>query len=177
MTESPEATKAQEQLILAASGSSFKTREAAENSMKQRKFNNTTHEVIQVDDGGFALKERPPAPEEEYYVVRFSAKASKSDSDDVQLTVNGETLLMQREKEVIVPERFLECADHATFNQYKSVPGQALKVTSKIKTYPYERIRKSTEKEYRKAKNAGTKTSRAHIKKHGYDVTPEDIEE
>jgi hypothetical protein len=174
--KSQEANQAQE-LIMAASGSSFKTKEAAQSSMKQKGFSFSTHEIVGVDDGGFALKELPPKDAEQYYVVKFAQRSSEQDPEDVQLFVNGEVLIMQREKEIIVPQRFLECADHATHDQFRSVPGRSHKSVAKIKTYPYERIRLSTEKEYLKQHAEGTRTVKMNIKKYGFDATPDDVEE
>ena len=178
--ESQEAKDAREldpKPIMSASGASFKTKQAARSAMKQKGFTFSTHMIIETDDGGFALKELPPQPKEEYWIVKFNQRANPQDTEDVQLIVNGEVLIMQREVEVIVPGRFLECADHATYNQYRSVPGFSHKVTSQIKTFPYSRIKQVTENEYLKAKTEGTKTVKKNIRKFGFDAAPDEVEE
>lgn len=110
-----------------------------------------------------------------YWRVKFNAKTTPNDSDDVQLMVNGETLIMQREKEVVLPGKFLENADHATYLHFRQVPHQPRKVVGRIKTYPYERIGKATRQEYDQQRTEGTKKTRQNIKKHGFDVDPEDL--
>lgn len=171
--KSHEADKAQE-LVLASTGSSFKTEEAAKSTMAKKGLR-SSHTVVKVDDGGYALKPKPEKAADTYFQVRFQAKAQPNDTEDVQLMVNGETLIIAREKKVVVPGRFLECADHAVYNHYRSEPGHAHKIVARIKTYPYERIREATEAEYLKAKTEGTRTVKQNIKKHGFDVKPDDV--
>lgn len=113
---------------------------------------------------------------EKYYRVRFSARSSVNDTEDVQLSVNGETLVIQREKEVVVPHRFLECADHAEYLQFRQVPNAPRKVVGKVKVYPYERIAEASADEYHKQKTSGTRKLMDDIKRHGFDLNPHDLE-
>jgi hypothetical protein len=111
---------------------------------------------------------------EKYYRVRFQAKSHPNDTDDVMLAVNGETLLIGREKEVVVPQRFLECADHAVHQHFRQLPNKPRKVMGTIKTYPYDRLGEATEMEYFKQKDEGTALTRDAIRKHGFGLEPED---
>jgi hypothetical protein len=122
-----------------------------------------------------ADKTDPGEPEhiETYWKVRFNAKAVESETDDVILIVNGETLIMQRDKEIIIPGRFKECADHAEIPRFRQLPNAPRKVMSPIKVYPYSIIGKSTKKEYDIQKNRGDKQSKQNIKKYGFEVTPD----
>lgn len=124
-----------------------------------------------------AAKRNDGAVKSDYYWVRFQAKSSKEETDDVQLSVNGETLIFRREDEVVVPQRFLECADHATHDQFRQLPGKPRKVVAKIKTYPYERLRPATEAEFKEILKSGTRKTRDLIAKHGQDLDPESIED
>jgi len=92
-----------------------------------------------------------------FWVVLFQAKSDEKDQDDVTLTLNGVTLQAMREKEVIMPDTYLEVADHCVHNRYTQVPGQDRKVTARIKTFPYERKRESTEAEFRQQVTEGNR--------------------
>ena len=120
-------------------------------------------------------QKRPAEPKEKYFKVRFQAKSHPNDSRDVMLAVNGETLLINRESEVIVPQRFLECADHAVYPHFRQMPNQPRKIVGKIKVYPYDRLSESTEAEYFKQKKEGTEQTKDAIRKHGFDLMPEEL--
>lgn len=114
------------------------------------------------------------APKEKYYRVIFMDKSSPNDTDDVELSVNAETLVIQRGVEVIIPERFKVCADNATYQQFKQVPGKPRKLRGTIKVYPYQLLGEATESEFIKMKRQGDKQTREFIKKFGFDGVPED---
>jgi hypothetical protein len=116
---------------------------------------------------------KPKAPEEKYYRVMFSQKASPSDPDDVELSVNGETLVIKRGVEVIIPARFKECADNATFQQFRQLPGKPRKLIGHIKVFPYQLMGESTKPEFDKMKTDGDRQTRKFIKQFGFDGTPE----
>ncbi len=115
-------------------------------------------------------------PEEKYYRVRFNAKSNPNDTDDVQLSVNGETLQIQRDKDVVIPQRFLECADHTTYDQFRQLPNQPRKVVARLKTYPYNVIAPATKEEYVKQRADGTKKQKESIEKFGFDLNPETMQ-
>jgi hypothetical protein len=106
---------------------------------------------------------------ERYFKVRFQAKSNVNDTEDVMLAVNGETLVIRRESEVIVPERFLLCADNAVYQHFRQLPGKPRKVVGQIKMYPYDKLGEASEKEYLKQKSDGTRATRDAIRKYGFD--------
>ena len=99
-----------------------------------------------------------------YWEVLFSPKGKPDDPNDVTLSWNGQCLQMKRGEAVVVPGPFLEVCDHAVYPQYRQMPGEARKVTSFVKHFPYTVLRAATEEEYRERKASGdkmTKDSRA----------------
>ena len=186
MKESQEVTKSHEdempeeqQFYYQNSGEPFKSVKMVNMAIKQKSLDPDKYKAVKApDQDGYCIKfhDFNIAPEYRgYWQVRFNAKTTPNDSDDVQLMVNGETLIIQREKKVVLPGRFLENADHATYLHFRQVPHQPRKIVGKIKTYPYERICKATKNEYEKQRVDGTKKTKQNIKKYGYDVDPEDI--
>ncbi len=51
--------------------------------------------------------------DEKYYLVKFDCKRDSSEPDDVALSVNGETMIMNRNVWMPLPERFIELAGWA----------------------------------------------------------------
>jgi hypothetical protein len=87
--------------------------------------------TVAVDDG------------ESYHWVRFMLAASDNDPKDVELTVNGDPLIIQRGVEVPLPRRYLEAADHATHETI--VHGEVGTLTNRskprrVQLFPYERL-------------------------------------
>lgn len=113
-------------------------------------------------------------PKEKYYRVMFMEKTSPNDTDDVELAVNAETLVIQRNVEVIIPERFKVCADNATYQQFKQVPGKPRKLRGTIKVYPYQLLGETTEEAFIKMKRMGDKQTKDHIAKYGFGGSSED---
>ena len=173
----------EQQFYYTNNGEPYKSLKMANQAIEQKSFDTDLYKAISVKDeagkvAGFCIQFTEfgiPEKYRGYWRVKFNAKTTPNDSDDVQLIVNGETLIMQREKEVILPGRFLEDADHATYLHFRQVPHQPRKKVGTIKTYPYERIGKATKKEYDLQRTEGTKKTRQNIKRYGYDVDPEDL--
>lgn len=117
-------------------------------------------------------KDVEKAVEEKYFRVIFSDKTSANDTDDVELSVNGETLVIQRAVEVIIPERFKICADNATYQQFTQVPGKPRKLRGTIKVYPYQMLGESSKKEFFDMKKRGDKQTKDFIAKFGFDGVP-----
>jgi len=87
-------------------------------------------------------------PKMKYHRVIFQAKTSPNDEEDVTLTLNGDVMICKRETEVILPESYLEIADHAVHNQYEQKPGQPRKKVGKVKKYVYTRLKAASEEEF-----------------------------
>ena len=180
-----EKTQSQEQqFYYGNNGENYKTYAKADSAIKKEGFDPDIYRVMPVKDKAgettghciqfmeFGIPEKYRG----YWRVKFNAKTTPNDSDDVQLMVNGETLIIQREKEVILPGRFLENADHATYSHFRQVPHQPRKVVGTIKTYPYERIGKAAKKDFDLQRIEGTRKTRQAIKRYGYNVSPEDLD-
>jgi len=114
----------------------------------------------------------PAVRPETYHCVKFSAASTPNDTENVILAVNGETLIIQREREVVIPRRFLECADHAMIQRFEQVPGRERKQLAPIKLYPYTYLRAATQREYEQSKAAGTKKTRRNVDRYGFDANP-----
>ena len=99
---------------------------------------------------------QPVAKKRTYTRVKFYPKSHKEQPDDVILSVNGDTIIMMRDQEVVLPDYFLEAADHATFNQYKTGIGNSRKVIMQVRLYPYALLGKGTKVEYIKQRAVGT---------------------
>jgi hypothetical protein len=168
------------QTIYKAPGKPFLSPKEAKDFMTKRHINSGTNRIIKVDENAFAIygdgQIAPIQTKEKYFRVSFQARADKNDPEDVMLSVNGETLVIQREKEVIIPARFRECADHALIIQFKQLPDQPRKLEAPIKSYPYSLIGEATEAEYLKQKAEGDRKTRHNVKKYGFNVTPEMID-
>lgn len=180
MEESQEVEQAPEQQFnFTSGGEPYKSMKMVTMAMEQKKLDPDEYKAVKAQgQAGYCIQflDFDLAPEYRgYWQVKFNAKTTPNDSDDVQLMVNGETLIIQRERKVVLPGRFLENADHATYLHFRQVPHQPRKIVGKIKTYPYERICKATKQEYEQQKVEGTKKTKQNIKRYGYDVDPEDI--
>lgn len=131
-------------------------------------------------DGANAKKSAKKAPKtenkkdstEKFYRVMFLDKSSPNDTDDVELSVNAETLVIQRGVEVIIPERFKVCADNATYQHFKQVPGKPRKLRGTIRVYPYQLLGLATNQEFMAMKRAGDRQTKEFIKKFGFDGVP-----
>jgi hypothetical protein len=173
--ESQEAVKAPE-LILTAANVPFTTQSAAKSAVVKKGLDRNVHDTIQIEGGWAIIEVEPKVKPEKYYKVRFHAKSHANDPDDVMLSVNGEVLLMRREKEVIIPGRFKECADHAVFPQYRQVPGKQRKLVAQIRIYNYDTLGDATEEDFKNQVVEGNKVTKQNLIKFGPDVAPEDVE-
>ena len=100
------------------------------------------------------------APVEKFYKVVFSHRMNTSQTTDVQLSVNGEQLVMQRGVEVIIPARYKEVADNGTYQTFTQTPGQDRKITGTVQVYPYNLNGEATKAEFQKALKDGNKIAR-----------------
>ena len=158
-----------------ADGEPFKSMQAAKTFAA--KNNITEAEFIPIGTG-FGVQgrkidpiEKPAGPPsgEKYYRVMFGAKSSPTDPEMVELHVNFETLVIQRGKEVVIPARFKECAEHALYPQYKQEPGRERKVAGYRQIFPFSVLGEGTKAEYLKSKKDGTKRSMKDFEKHGFN--------
>lgn len=187
---SQEGKEKEPQPIVAKSGEPYADENAAKSALTRMNLDPALHDIVPYE-GGFAIKpkegagsppinQKPPpvhrsrVPKEKYWWVRFNAKSNPNDTDDVQLMVNGETLVIRREVEVVVPDRFLECADHGTYPVFIQTPNKPRKVVGKIQFYPYTRLKEATEEEFLRHKAEGTRQMLTDIQRFGFDHVPDE---
>lgn len=102
-------------------------------------------------------------PREKYFRVRFDPKSRPYDPERVELSVNGSILTIGREIEVVIPERFVECANHAVSPTFKQMPGEERKVAGNVRLFPFQVLGEATEEEYLTAKAVGDKEIRDRL--------------
>ena len=113
---------------------------------------------IQGDiDGSFILSV------EGFWEVVFAPMKSESDTKDVELHWEGQCLLIQRQKPVVLPGFYIEAADNATRDHYTHIKGQGRKKVGVIQQYPYTVMREATFDEFTEQKKAGDKIMRDKI--------------
>lgn len=116
--------------------------------------------VLSKDNKSEKNPEKEVIQEEKYFKVKFHAKSKPDDEDNVILSVNGEVLVVGREKDVVLPERFVVCAENARYQQFRQLPNQPRKVVGEVLVYPFEKKGMGTKAEYLDMKKSGTKTTR-----------------
>ena len=107
-----------------------------------------------------------------YHRVRFHAKASPEDQDDVTLSLNGETLTIQREKEVTIPSSFMEVARAARYQNFTHLPNEPRKTAWTIMIFPFDLIGPSTKEAFLKQRKEGTRRVKEHVARWGFDAAP-----
>ena len=110
---------------------------------------------------------------EKFWRVMLSDKTSPNDTDDVELSVNGETLMIQRGIEVIIPDRFKVCADNSTYQQFTQIPGKPRKLRGIIKVYPYQLMGEAKQEDFIKMKRKGDRRTKEVIAQFGFDGVPD----
>ncbi|MFA5107765.1 MAG: hypothetical protein WC497_05590 [Patescibacteria group bacterium] len=129
-----------------------------------RTAKSTGPEVQAADDGAKEVAEKP---KEKYYRMKFHAKSSPNDQDDVVLSVNGESVVIERQKEVVLPERYKVCAENARSPQFRQMPNQTRKIVGEVITFPFDLLGEGTEEQYLEMKRSGTKATRDAVAKDG----------
>lgn len=76
--------------------------------------------------------ENPQNPVKKPKRYSLVISSSEKDSSDVSLSVNGNAILIQRDKKVEVGAEYIECLNHSTVNTIKRNPDTG-KVTSVIR--------------------------------------------
>lgn len=178
-------------LIYAANGEPFPTANGAKKSLKMKGLSDDEWEPVPITGTptpedpygerieGYVLRRIKPKEyitESEYYRVRFTPKSNPADPDDVTLSVNGDTLVIQRDTETIIPARYKECADHAVYPTFRQLPDQPRKIVSQIQYFPYQLLGPATEKDYLKLKSEGTKKTAQMVRQYGFHYDPDKAE-
>jgi len=126
--------------------------------------------------GKISKPDRSEGYVETYKQVVFSGRQSVTEPVDVGLAVNGELLLILREKPIIVPSRYLEAAEHATYPKFTQEPGKPRKTIGNVMRFPFTVIRDATKEEYDQALKEGTIRQAQNIRKYGFDVSPDQVD-
>ena len=98
-------------------------------------------------------------PPKKYFKVRFHERQTPTEPVNVVLGINGEILVVKRGELVILPEEFVELARSCVLRCYFPVP-EGQKTVRKKMTMPrcsFDLLGESTEAEYLKMKEEGTK--------------------
>lgn len=164
MPDNEIATEQIPEKIFSGAGVPFKTEQIARSAIEKKGLDPNLY-IVQSYDGGYIIVPKPKQIPEKYYKVRFNQKSDPNQEDDVTLIVNGEVLLMQRGVDVIIPGRFKECADHATYPQFRQKPNEPRKVVANIQVFPYALSGEATEEEYKKQLASGNKKTREDLEK------------
>jgi hypothetical protein len=102
-------------------------------------------------------KQKPAKKAERYFKVRFHDKRHSTEQDSVELVVNGESLVVQRGIQVCIPERYVECAEHAQYPQFSQKPGEDRKCVGYLRVFPFDILGDGTREEFLALKRDGTK--------------------
>ena len=105
---------------------------------------------------------------ETYWKVKFHPRSSTVETEEVELTVNGEVLIIQRGEVVIIPGRFKECAEHTLVQKFRQLPNEPRKDLTPIMLYPFETIGEANEAEFFKMRQEGTQKMKDDIQRHGF---------
>jgi len=158
----PEETESPEQ-IFSGQGIPFKSEQKARAAITQKGLNPDDYVVRSHEDGYIIVPKPKQDTPEKYYRVTFNHKSSPNDEDDVTLIVNGEPLVIQRGVETIIPGRYKECADNATYPVFRQRPNESRKQIGTVMVFPYSLMGEASEHEYRKLLKEGNKKTKEAI--------------
>ena len=85
---------------------------------------------------------------EKVKIVRFSGKTDPDDNDDIFLAINGHSLVLKRNVEIPLPERFIKLAEDATIKTYEFSEEGDISKTNHLQRFPFSVLRDSTWKEF-----------------------------
>jgi hypothetical protein len=105
--------------------------------------------------------EKPDAPQEKYFLVRFNNQTGQNDVPHVPVIVNGWDLRFTRNVDVIVPERHMFAVRNDTqikWDKDLADMKNPVKANGTIDRYPCSVIREATRKEFEEQLAAGNKT-------------------
>lgn len=105
---------------------------------------------------------------EGFWEVQFSPKGDVNDTDDVILSHEGNKLLIQRMKPVVLPGFWLEICDNALKAIYIQTPQEKRKITSWVQTYQYTTLREATIEDYLTLKAEGDRLTKEARRKEEY---------
>lgn len=195
----------QDNIIVAQSGTPFKTEAAAHSAAKSKGYPKEAYDIGEYGDGyAIYLKEDAemteaehhpiqPAPiavpktvqpavrrgrhPEGYARIRIHEKTSPEEPESVLMEVNGERLHCKRNVPTILPKRFLKALDNAKRDVWRVKPGEDLKRVGTVAVATYTIIDADVSPyEYEKMLEEGTKKTKRFAERHP-DATTAPIED
>lgn len=174
----------QQPIILSETGGPFLNENDAKHEMKRRELPREKYATIKYQ-GGWAIAdigaiakaaapavEDPPPPgtkQREYWLVELSHKSSPNDLNMVPITIPsiGLEIRVARGVPTVLPDCALEVLDHASHEQWQPSGDPRVPVQSagRIHRFPYRKIRKATEQEFRDSLASGTQIQNDAIAK------------
>lgn len=119
-----------------------------------------SRKVFEDKNNEGTLREDVDLSVEGFWQVLFTPKQDPNDTRDVELLWEGQVLLIERMKPVVLPGFYIEVADNATKAQYIQTPEESRKIISYVQKYPYTVQRRATIEEYIKMKTEGDRITR-----------------
>ena len=96
---------------------------------------------------------------EKVYWVKFHDKSSKEQTQDVQLGVKGEFIVIQRNVKVPLLNRYVEAAKNAFKVTFDQEPNKPRMTTGSVLEYPFDTLGEATMSDWQEYKRNGTKKS------------------
>jgi len=97
------------------------------------------------------------APVEKVFWVKFHDKSSKEQTQDVQLGVKGEFIIIQRGVRVPLLNRYVEAAKNAFKVTFEQEPNKPRMTTGSVLEYPFDTFEEATMEDWLNFKKNGTK--------------------
>ena len=171
------AAVAAQPMTMAPDGKPFPNKESADKFIKSRELDPASHKAFK-HQGGYCVFNLTGWPNEiietfraakeaeasasaslpkamTYSWVTFQAKGNSNDETEVPLSLNGTTIISQREQRIILPDSYLEVADHTIKSQYEQKPGHKRKIVGKIRKFIYQRHASATLEEFMEFRKTG----------------------
>ena len=125
-------------------------------------------ETAEMKDAKTEKKEKKTrSAAKKYFKVRFHERQTSTEPMNVTLGINGDILVIQRGKEVILPEEFVELARSCVIRFNFPVPeGQkTVRKKSVIHRCSFDLLGEATEAEYLKMRKEGTEKTLKDLSK------------
>lgn len=169
-------------------GEPFKTANAAKAAAASKGVGEDEYDVVEFGDG-FACKRREKSGGDDqaasaapartasasgakrggtgFKHVTFNPRQNTNEPDDVVLGVNGHSLVIKRGVRTILPDAYLEAADHSEIKSFRQVGRDMRKEVVMISQYPYTVHGDATRDEYMNSLRAGTLATKKKLERDG----------
>ena len=174
-------------LLKTNGGAAFKTENAVKAAAANKGIKEGEYRVVPYGDGFAAERikdgegdgnggEEPPAPARAaasasgrtgFRRVVFHPRSNTSDPEDVVLSVNGNALVIKRGVETILPEPYLEAAEHTKIRTFRQVGRDMRKEVVELSPYPYQDLGAASREEYMAMLRKGTRDTVKALEREG----------